>query len=1318
MVRSSSHPVFSLVAVVALLAVSLALVVAPPSAEGAPATTSFPSVTTVDPELELQLTDAGAATAIVTLHEGASLDVLEAAGLAGARLEALSMLIVEELAAPELAMLRDMAEVRSVWAQEELELHMQESVWTTGARQIWEDYGYTGEGVELAVVDTGADGTHYDFGNLIEFCNASGTGTIGVVPCTENPELAVDDNGHGTHVAGTMAGTGAASGGMDDPHSTIGMAPDSKIRSYAANVAASLLNTDILAAYDDLIEKKVSGENDIVAINNSFGGGIGSDYNPDDPQAIAYKTANEVGMLPVFSAGNSGPEDNTLGVQCLSPYVLCVGASTKTDGITAFSSVGRPAAPHPVAPDEQDENGDDDGEIEYHNHDRRLARAFDIGVYRPGIVAPGAVINAMMANAPCKVETPEELRESCYEPLQGTSMSAPHVTGAAGLVTEAFRDAHDRDPSADELLDILERSAAPLPGHSAEQQGTGRLDVPAAIELALEYGGDGQTEPAWAPVGTPAPSYVDGKHPGGDTLVAAQVGCTGAGSFNLRDQAGVTTFEVPSGAHELTVDVEWGDYHPEANLYLELFRPGHDPAASEDDPGPTRTFPVAESAGLVHTDPIIDDVGPPATSRSVTFAAPEEGEWSLRVTHRTGGSAQPCPENDNTEDTEQTLPGFAYDVEVHATQVTDLPETEFHGDGDGGDSVELHGTAQYPGPLEGVTTWAAPGTRADAADDDEVEIAETLYFQGGPGDAAAMEGTFGPEEPDGEPPVTQTALTSIANDDLPWNELAITWHGEYTGTIDGNLQLDWWWATPNATGQLIGVEAHVTVFADPDPDGDAEQPENVVARQEIRLDVGPDAGPVQNTNTVYVRGEFEESLQIQVSPVFVDTGPGITALYGAGSTPSHVGIPESSGDDGLADVDAPQDVRVTDLQDELRIAWDEHDTADSYAIHRSTDPGFTMSEDTLVAETDGEECQSPNVPTWPGASHDGLCFVDSGVQQGTTYYYRVVSLDEDGRAGEASLLGYGTPTFPDRQARVQVDRIFGPGYWEDAEASDEQVLTWTHRWDQRGIDDPDEPRARVFSQGVGSHVAEASETPEDPEDPQDPVPPGDPETPGPPEEPGPPREPGEPRGTSRVCEPAAAYDNPYADLVSANPHFVNILCMTDYGIARGYPDGTYRPPIDVTRDQMATFIANLIELERDLPEARSQFGDVGTESPHWESIHKLARAGVVEGRSQEVYAPRASVTRDQMASFIARAVDYIDNGAVDGSAPPAASSTGLFSDVPADSTHRDAIEMLSEQGVTVGYGDGTYGPRDHTRRDQMASFIMRAYDYIRESQEG
>jgi serine protease AprX len=1072
--------------------------------------------TTVDPALVTQLLDGDApldakAVAIVTAHDPAGLDAIEAAGVAGNRLEALGMLIAPALSGAQLVALQQLPEVRSVWAQEELELHMQESVWVTGARDVWEDHGYTGAGVELGVVDTGADGTHQDFGNLIEFCNASATGTAGIVLCTTDRREAIDDNGHGTHVAGTMAGTGRASGGRVDPHATIGMAPDAKIRSYAANVAASLLNTDILAAYDDLVAKKRSGENDIVAINNSFGGSTGSDYDPDNPQAIAYRTANEAGMLPVFSAGNSGPEDNTLGVQCLSPYVLCVGASTKTDGITAFSSVGRPAAPHPQAPGD-DEEGDTPGQ--YGNHDRALARAFDLGVYRPGIVAPGAVINAMSANAPlCRdgMLAPD----GCYEELQGTSMSAPHVTGAAALVAEAFRDAHGRTPTADEVLDILERSATPLPGHPAEQQGAGRLDVPAAIDLALTYEGDGTTEPAWLPVGTPIPTYVEGKHPGGDTLLDEHVGCTGAGSFTLRDEAGVTTFEVPAGAYELTVDVDWGSYHPDANLYLELFRPGHDPANSTDEPGPTRTFPVAESAGLVHTDPIIDDVGPPATSRSVSFAGPEDGEWSLRVAHRVGATVQPCQaDNVNTEET-QRAEGFSYDVAVHVTQVEDLPSTTLHRGDEDEDGAELFGTASHPTPLEGVTTWAPEGTAAGAGDDDADEVERTTYYlDGSPADVLTTEGTFGTEEPDGATPLTQTSGSSLANPDLPFNPLAITWTGDYDGPIDGELLFDWWWATPNPLGGLIDVEVVVTVFADPDPDG-GEQPDAVIGRRTTRLQALPDTlGAVRNLTTVPVRGDVAETLQIQVTPVYVDTGPLLTAFYGSADAPSSFGVPAGT-TDPTADLDAPANLRVTDLQDALRLAWDPVDGADGYAVYRSTEPGFALGPDTLLGTTTGSACRAPDVPSWPGASRDGHCVVDGEVVPDTTYYYRVVALEED-LPGAPSLLGYGTATFPERLARVQVDRIFGPGYWEVAEAADLTVTSWTHRWDLRGLDEPDEPRARVFSQGVGSLVATETAAPADdpvePEQPDEPDEPDEPTRPGRPERPGPPgdRAPGRP----------------------------------------------------------------------------------------------------------------------------------------------------------------------------------------------------------------
>jgi serine protease AprX len=1086
---------------VSLVALVLALLGAAPAPD-ADAVQLPDRPVTIHDELAAELLEGDApleatATAIVTAHDPSGLDDIEAAGVDGSRLDALGMLLVPALSGAELVALQQLPEVRSIWGEEELELHMQESVWVTGAREVWEEHGYTGAGVELGVVDTGADGTHQDFGNLIEFCTASATGTLGYVPCTTDRREAVDDNGHGTHVAGTMAGTGRASGGRVDPHATIGMAPDARIRSYAANVAASLLNTDVLAAYDDLVAKKRSGENDIVAINNSFGGGIGSDYDPDDPQAVAYRTANEAGMLPVFSAGNSGPEDNTLGRQCLSPYVLCVGASTKTDGITAFSSVGRPAAPHPG---EDDGQGDEPGL--YGNHDRALARAFDLGVHRPGVVAPGAVINAMSANAPlCRdgMQSPE----GCYEELQGTSMSAPHVTGAAGLVAEAFRDAQGRTPSADELLDILERTATPLPGHPAEQQGAGRLDVPAAIDLALTYDGDGRTEPAWRPVGTPIPTYVDGKHPGGDTLLTEQVGCTGPGSFTIRQEAGVTTFAVPAGAHELTVDVDWGAYHPDANLYLELFRPGHDPASSRDEPGPTRTFPVAESAGLVHTDPVVADAGPPATSRSVSFPGPEDGDWSLRVTHRVGGTVQPCQADDDNTDDSQRAEGFSYDVAVHVTQVEDLPTTTLHRGEDGGDHAELSGTAEYPAPLEGVTTWAAPGTAAGAdSAGDEVERT-TYYLDGTPDDAVTTEGTFGTDEPEGATPLTQTAATSVGNPDLPSNPLAITWTGEYSGRIDGDLAFDWWWATPNPLGGLIDVEVVVTVFADPDPDGGA-QPDAVIGRRTTRLQALPEVlGPVRNLTSVPVRGDVARTLQVQVTPVYVDTGPALTAFYGSSDAPSSFGVPLAPSG-ATADLDAPAELRVTDLRDRLRLAWNPVDGAEGYAVHRSTDPGFAVGTDTLVATTAGSECRAPDAPSWPGASRDGLCFVDAGVTQDTTAYYRVVALQQD-VPGTPSLLGYATPTLPERLARVQVDRIFGPGYWEVAEAGDRAVTSWAHRWDLRGVDEPAEPRARVFSQGVGSLVAEVTEAPAgDEPDPDEPEEPTNPRRPGGPPGDGPP----------------------------------------------------------------------------------------------------------------------------------------------------------------------------------------------------------------------
>lgn len=100
------------------------------------------------------------------------------------------------------------------------------------------------------------------------------------------------------------------------------------------------------------------------------------------------------------------------------------------------------------------------------------------------------------------------------------------------------------------------------------------------------------------------------------------------------------------------------------------------------------------------------------------------------------------------------------------------------------------------------------------------------------------------------------------------------------------------------------------------------------------------------------------------------------------------------------------------------------------------------------------------------------------------------------------------------------------------------------------------------------------------------------------------------------------------------------------GIVEGHEDGTYRPGQDVTRDQMASFIARAIEhvLDDELPRAEGLFDDLAG-NVHAESIEKLATAGIVEGRDG-AYGPGEPTTRAQMASFLARTLDYLVNTGV------------------------------------------------------------------------
>jgi hypothetical protein len=219
----------------------------------------------------------------------------------------------------------------------------------------------------------------------------------------------------------------------------------------------------------------------------------------------------------------------------------------------------------------------------------------------------------------------------------------------------------------------------------------------------------------------------------------------------------------------------------------------------------------------------------------------------------------------------------------------------------------------------------------------------------------------------------------------------------------------------------------------------------------------------------------------------------------------------------------------------------------------------------------------------------------------------------------------------------------------------------------------------------------------------------DPGDPGDPGEPGGPGGPGGGGGGGDPDDPAPRDPDPlappagYPDVDAASVHAWAIDVVTWWEIARGYPDGTYRPAESVTRDQMASFIARLIlHTGGSLPPPTAPFTDV--DGPHAGAIGALAAAGIVEGYGDGRFGPRDPVTRAQMAAFIDRALTHLLG-------EPLPDGPGRFPDV-AGNVHADAIARLAAAGIVTGFPDGTYGPDQLVTRAQMASFLARALQLL------
>lgn len=315
------------------------------------------------------------------------------------------------------------AGVTKLWYDGKAKASLDQSVPQIGAPEAWAK-GYDGKGVKVAILDTGADLDNADIKSRITASQSFIDG-----------QSVQDGHGHGTHVASTIAGSGANS---DGTYKGVAPAADLLIGKVLSNTGQGP-DSSILAGMEWAVDQGA----DIVSM--SLGG---TDTPGDDPMTNAVNSLSaSSSTLFVIAAGNTGPGESTLGTPGAADAALTVGAVDKSDALASFSSRG--------------------------------PRLGDMAI-KPEITAPGVNIVAARA-AGTNLGTPVG---TDYTTLSGTSMATPHVAGSAAILKERHPDWTGQRIKA--ALTAHAKSAA---DQTVYQQGYGRVDIPAALDPTLELSG-------------------------------------------------------------------------------------------------------------------------------------------------------------------------------------------------------------------------------------------------------------------------------------------------------------------------------------------------------------------------------------------------------------------------------------------------------------------------------------------------------------------------------------------------------------------------------------------------------------------------------------------------------------------------------------------------------------------------------------------------------------------------------------------------------------------------------------------------------------
>jgi len=165
--------------------------------------------------------------------------------------------------------------------------------------------------------------------------------------------------------------------------------------------------------------------------------------------------------------------------------------------------------------------------------------------------------------------------------------------------------------------------------------------------------------------------------------------------------------------------------------------------------------------------------------------------------------------------------------------------------------------------------------------------------------------------------------------------------------------------------------------------------------------------------------------------------------------------------------------------------------------------------------------------------------------------------------------------------------------------------------------------------------------------------------------------------------------SPFWD-VEGSPFYADILWIAQQQITLGCGDGQYCPGASVTREQMASFLARALGL----PASGTDYFDDDSGSAHEGNINALAASEITLGCAARRFCPGAGVSREEMASFLVRALGLPASGAD-------------FFDDDAGSIHEGNINALAASGITNGCGGSTFCPGATVTRDQMAAFLRR-----------